>query len=64
VHSGPHERFAVAHVIAAAALEKQNDAKGAIAEYQQFLKEDPNSPRAAGARKALERLVGQPATAN
>ena len=56
VHLVPHERFAVAHVIAAAALEKQNDPKGAVAEYQQFLKEDPNSPRAAGARRALERL--------
>ncbi len=56
VHSVPHERFAVAHVIAAAALEKENDPKGAAAEYQQFLKEDPSSPRAAGARKALERL--------
>ncbi len=59
VHSVPHERFAVAHVIAAAALEKENDPKGAAAEYEQFLKEDPNSPRAAGARKALERLTAK-----
>jgi tetratricopeptide (TPR) repeat protein len=56
VHANPHERYAIAHLIAAAAFEKQNDARGAAAEYEQFLKEDPKSPRAAGARKALQRL--------
>ncbi len=57
VHAVAHERFAVAHLIAAAAYEKQNHAKDAGAEYEQFLKEDPNSPRAASARRALERLT-------
>jgi tetratricopeptide (TPR) repeat protein len=57
VHAVAHERFAVAHLIAAAAYEKQDHAKDASAEYEQFLKEDPNSPRAASARRALERLT-------
>lgn len=56
VHTMPHDRFAVAHVIAAAAFEKEHDLKGAAAEYEQFLKEDPNSPRAAAVREALQRL--------
>lgn len=57
VHALPHKRLAVAHLIAAAAYEKQADAKEAAAEYEQFLKEDPQSPRAASARKALQRMT-------
>jgi len=57
VHKLPHQRFAVAHLVAAAAYEKQNDIQHATAEYEQFLQEDPKSPRAASARKALERLA-------
>jgi len=59
VHGMQHDRFAVAHVIAALAFEKENDPKSAAAEYEQFLKEDPNNPRAPAARKALERLTAQ-----
>ncbi len=62
VHAIPHERFAVIHLIAAAALEKENNAKEASAEYELFLKEDPNSPRADQARKALKRLSAQAAS--
>lgn len=59
VHALPHERFAVAHLIAASAYEKQDNTKDASAEYEQFLKEDPQSPRAASARKALESLTAR-----
>ncbi len=59
VHAIPHERFAVVHLIAAAAFEQQSDIKDATAEYEQFLKEDPKSARADGARKALQRLSAQ-----
>jgi tetratricopeptide (TPR) repeat protein len=57
VHTLPHQRFAVAHLIAASAYERQGNSKDASAEYEQFLKEDPRSPRAASARKALERMT-------
>ncbi|MBZ5567186.1 MAG: tetratricopeptide repeat protein [Acidobacteriia bacterium] len=57
VHSAPHEHYAVVHLIAAVALEKQNHPQRASAEYELFLQEDPESPRAAAARRALDRLA-------
>ena len=56
VHSIPHERFAVVHIIAAESLMrlKQNDQ--AADEYRLFLKEFPNSPNADSVRAALRSL--------
>ena len=57
VYSLPgHENFAVAHYVAACALEAQQHLPEAAAEYQAFLNAQPNSPEAAMARAALERL--------
>jgi Tfp pilus assembly protein PilF len=59
VHDLNHERFAVTHVIAARALEAEQKPAQAVAEYEMFLKEDPNSPRAAAVRDALKRVAAQ-----
>lgn len=59
IHDLAHERYAVAHVIAATALEKEQKPNEAIAEYETFLKEDPTSPRAPAVRQALGRLSAQ-----
>ncbi len=59
VHAIPHQHFAVVHLIAATAFERQHKPRDAAAEYQQFLTEDPDSPRAATAREALQRLSAQ-----
>ncbi len=57
VHSVPHEGQAVAHYIAARALEARNLGDEAAAEYRTFLKEAPNSASAPKARAALEKLT-------
>ena len=59
VHDVPHEAFAVAHVIAARALEKRNLVDEAAAEYRLFLQEAPNSASAPKARAALEKLTAK-----
>ena len=57
VHSfDDHEKFAVAHYIAAQSYERLHQDAEAIAEYTIFLKEAPNSPQAAPARAALKNL--------
>ena len=56
VHTLPHEGFAYAHVIAAKALESTRHPEHALAEYQLYLKEDPNGPNAARAREAVARI--------
>jgi len=50
---GPH---AFAHQVAARAYEQKRDAASAIAELEQFLKEEPTGPRAEIARKELVAL--------
>ncbi len=59
VHDLPHEGFAAAHLIAARALETQNLADEAAAEYRMFLKEAPNSASAPKVRATLERLTAK-----
>ncbi len=56
VHTLSHEAFASAHVIAAKALEAIQKPEQALAEYQLYLKEDPNGPNAARAREAVTRI--------
>ncbi len=56
VHTLPHEGFANAHAIAAEALEATGQPEQALAEYQLYLKEDPNGPNAARAREAVARI--------
>jgi tetratricopeptide (TPR) repeat protein len=56
VHSLEHQRFAIAHLVAASAYEKKNQMDEAIAEYKLFLKESPDSPKAANVRAALQTL--------
>jgi tetratricopeptide (TPR) repeat protein len=57
VHSVPHEGQAVAHYIAARALEARNLPQEAAAEYRLFLQEAPNSASAPKARAALDKLT-------
>jgi hypothetical protein len=57
VHDAPHEAYAVAHLIAARALEARNLSEEAAAEYKLFLQEAPNSPSAPKARAALDKLT-------
>ncbi len=59
VHSVPHEGQAVAHFIAARALEARNLSEEAAAEYKMFLKEAPNSASSAKARAALDKLTAK-----
>ncbi len=59
VHEAPHETFAVAHLIAARALEASHLTEEAAAEYKLFLSEAPNSPSAPKARDALQKLTAK-----
>jgi tetratricopeptide (TPR) repeat protein len=56
VHSLEHQRFALAHLIAARAYEKKDNLDGAAAEYQLFLKESPDNPKADSVRAALQAI--------
>lgn len=56
LHSRRHEGTALVHFFAAAALEAQNDLKGAQDEIQLLLREDPKSPSAEEFRKILAQL--------
>lgn len=61
VHSLPdHKKFAVAHLIAAEILSGRGDKKRVREEYQQFLKEDPNSTLAPRVKDALAKLDSTP----
>jgi tetratricopeptide (TPR) repeat protein len=59
VHSLPHEKFAISHIIAARALEQSNRGADAILEYQLYVQEAPQSSLAPGARSAIARLQQQ-----
>jgi tetratricopeptide (TPR) repeat protein len=56
VHSLEHQRFALAHLIAARILEQENKLEEAAEEYKLFLKESPDSPKATSVRAALQSL--------
>ena len=51
-----HEQFAEVHLMAAKVLRMQNHRETAIAQFQLFLKEKPNSPQAESVRQALASL--------
>jgi len=55
-----HNKFAVAHLIAADVLTSRNQNKEAAQEYELFLKEDPKSPLAPKAHEALAKLNAGP----
>jgi len=59
IHNLPHEKFAISHIIAARAFEQTKRAADAIAEYQLYLQEAPQSSLAPGAREAMARLQHQ-----
>jgi tetratricopeptide (TPR) repeat protein len=51
-----HEPFAEVHIMAGKVLQMQNHPDAAIAQFQLFLKEKPDSPQAESVRKQLARL--------
>src|SRR5258708_569348 len=56
-HSLPdHQKFAIAHLIAAQILSDRGDNQKVVEEYRQFLKEDPSSPLAPRVQDALTKL--------
>jgi len=60
VHALPsHEKFAFAHFIAGKALESQNLAPDAVAEYKLFLKEGAQGPTADKAKASIDALEKQ-----
>jgi TonB family protein len=54
IHLLPHAQYGSAHLIAGVALQAQQRWKDAGAEYELYLKEEPNGPRAEEARKRLK----------
>jgi len=52
-----HEQYAEVHIMAGKALSMQNHPEAAIAQFQLFLKEKPDSPEADSVRKALAELM-------
>jgi len=57
VHSSKHGGYASVHLIAAKSLEALHRPDEAVAEYHQYLSEDPNGSNAARAREGLARLA-------
>lgn len=57
VHSAPHSGFAGAHVVAARALEATHRPNQALAEYELYLKEEPQGRDAKSAHEAEVRLT-------
>jgi Tfp pilus assembly protein PilF len=53
-----HKNYSAVHLIAARVLEEKQQPEQALAEYQQFLKESPESPTAPKVRDAIARLGG------
>lgn len=55
-----HEQFAEVHLMAGKVLAMQNHPELAIAQFQMFLQEKPDSPQAESARKAMASLSARP----
>jgi tetratricopeptide (TPR) repeat protein len=51
-----HEQYADVHLVAAQVYQIENKQQEAVAEYQMFLKESPNSPRAPMVQKQITQL--------
>jgi len=61
VHSLPdHQKFAIAHLVAAQILSDRGNNQKVAEEYRQFLKEDPSSPLAPRVQDALTKLTPAP----
>ena len=56
VHALPHQNFAVVHYLAARAYERQNQPQRALAQFEIFLTEEPNGPRADHVREEITQL--------
>jgi tetratricopeptide (TPR) repeat protein len=56
VHARKHDRAAMVHYFAAAALEEQNSLQESQRELETLLKEDPNSPSAGLARQMMAQI--------
>jgi len=52
-----HQKFAIAHLIAAQILSNRGDNQKVAEEYRQFLQEDPSSPLAQRVKDALTKLI-------
>ena len=63
LHALEHKRFADVHVFAGQLLLNQNQDKLAMAEFETYLKEAPDGPRAAAVRKAMSQIQAQGAPA-
>lgn len=62
VHALPHEGYAVAHFVAGAALEEKHQNPEARAEYEMYLKENPNGSDVEQVKSALARLSSSAAS--
>jgi Tfp pilus assembly protein PilF len=60
VHQVPHDNFAVAHYVAAKALQASSRNDEAVVEYKLFVQEAPNNPNAQRALAAVEQLQKRP----
>ncbi|HXZ80285.1 MAG TPA: tetratricopeptide repeat protein [Terriglobales bacterium] len=58
-HSIPHQGYADVHLVAADVLVLQHHEPEAIAEYETYLQEYPDSPRASQVRQALAKMQAQ-----
>ncbi len=56
VHEGEHKAYGDIHIIAAQSYLHTNQEKLAIAEYETYLKENPDSPKAASIRQKMAQL--------
>jgi tetratricopeptide (TPR) repeat protein len=59
LHSIEHKRFADVHVFAGQLLLNENQDKLAMAEFEAYLKEAPDGPRAPAVRKAMAQIQAQ-----
>ena len=64
VHTLPHDHLADVHLIAGEALLHQNRSAEAVQEYEQYLKEYPDSPNAATVRRAMAQIQAKQTSTN
>ena len=57
VHELSHQNYAIVHYIAGRAYENKHNLQSATAEYQTYLKENPNGPEATQVRASLARVT-------
>ena len=64
VHTLPHDHLADVHLIAGEALLHQNRNTEAVQEFEQYLKEYPDSPNAATVRRAMAQIQAKQTKTN